>query len=123
QTYLEAEEERKYIEKIKKSREKGKFRAIADSTGDSDELPWSDRLRSAKSLMKHALLRSGSADSCALLFTALCRAMGIPARLVVSLQAVPWSSKSEKLNSSGLPLPEYLTDTSDADAEKPKKGK
>lgn len=122
QTYLEAEQERIFIEEVKKSREKGKYRATTDSTEDSDELPWSDRLRSVKSLMKHALLRSGSADTCALLFTALCRALGIPSRLVVSLQAVPWSSKSEKTSSLELPLPEYPIERPNSATEKPTKG-
>ncbi|KAF7980649.1 hypothetical protein HWV62_37466 [Athelia sp. TMB] len=49
-------------------------------------------IRSEKSLMKHALMRSGSRDVSAQLFTALCRALGIPARLVVSLQSVPWQA-------------------------------
>ncbi|CAK5283922.1 unnamed protein product [Mycena citricolor] len=43
-----------------------------------------------KSLMKHALMGKGSRDVSAQLFTALCRALSIPARLVVSLQSVPW---------------------------------
>ncbi|KAJ7701422.1 hypothetical protein B0H17DRAFT_1157700 [Mycena rosella] len=49
-------------------------------------------IRSSKSLMKHALMQKGSRDTSAQLFTALCRALGIPARLVVSLQSVPWKS-------------------------------
>jgi hypothetical protein len=49
-------------------------------------------VRSAKSLMKHALVRSGSRDVSSQLFTALCRALGVPARLVVSLQSVPWQT-------------------------------
>jgi xeroderma pigmentosum group C-complementing protein len=112
QTYLEAEQERKAVEKIRKSREKGKFRATAGDTEDFDDLSWSDKLRSVKSLMKHALLQSGSADTCSLLFTALCRALGIPARLIVSLQAVPWSSKSEKFNNLDPITPEDSTEAS-----------
>lgn len=49
-------------------------------------------VRTEKSLMKHALMRAGSRDLSAQLFTALCRALGIPARLVVSLQSVPWQA-------------------------------
>lgn len=49
-------------------------------------------VRSTESLMKHALMRRGSRDTSAQLFTALCRALDIPARLVVSLQSVPWKS-------------------------------
>ncbi|KAF9525479.1 hypothetical protein CPB83DRAFT_859313 [Crepidotus variabilis] len=47
-------------------------------------------IRSAKSLMKHALMQRGSRDISAQLFTTLCRALGIPSRLVVSIQSVPW---------------------------------
>ena len=49
-------------------------------------------IRSPKSLMKHALQRRGSRDVSSQLFTALCRALDIPARLVVSLQSVPWQA-------------------------------
>jgi xeroderma pigmentosum group C-complementing protein len=49
-------------------------------------------LHTSKSLMKHALMRGGSRDVSAQLFTSLCRALGIPARLVVSLQSVPWQA-------------------------------
>lgn len=51
-----------------------------------------ERIRSVESLMKHVLMRRGSRDTSAQLFTALCRALDIPARLVVSLQSVPWKS-------------------------------
>ena len=61
--------------------------ALLDALEDSDD---SQPIRSPKSLMKHALARGGSRDVSAQLFTALCRALGIPARLVVSLQSVPW---------------------------------
>ncbi|KAL5524625.1 hypothetical protein ACEPAF_9765 [Sanghuangporus sanghuang] len=49
-------------------------------------------IRSPKSLMKHALKRRGSRDVSSQLFTALCRALDIPARLVVSIQSVPWQA-------------------------------
>lgn len=78
---------------------KGKGKAI--ELAEDDEDPWSDRLRSPKSLMKHALLREGSAETSSMLFTSLCRALDIPSRLVVSLQPCPWSSKS----SAGKPDP------------------
>lgn len=65
---------------------KGKAEVIDE---DEDEV---EVIRSEKSLMKHALLRRGSRDTSAQLFTALCRALGIPARLVVSLQSVPWQA-------------------------------
>ncbi|TFK33041.1 hypothetical protein BDQ12DRAFT_716098 [Crucibulum laeve] len=55
-----------------------------------------EQIRSEKSLMKHALMRSGSRDTSAQLFTALCRALAIPSRLVVSLQSMPWQSSIGK---------------------------
>ncbi|KAF9485754.1 Rad4-domain-containing protein [Pholiota conissans] len=60
-----------------------------------------ETIRSEKSIMKHALMASGSRDTSAQLFTALCRALGIPARLVVSIQSVPWQA------SVGKPKPKY----------------
>jgi len=60
-----------------------------------------ERVRGPKSLMKHALNRSGSRDVSAQLFTSACRALGLPARLVVSLQSVPWQP------SVGKPKPNY----------------
>lgn len=65
---------------------------------DDDE---GETIRSSKSLMKHALMQSGSRDVSAQLFTALCRALGIPTRLVVSLQSVPWQT------GVGKPKPKY----------------
>jgi xeroderma pigmentosum group C-complementing protein len=59
---------------------------------DDEESDNGERIRSPNSLMKHALMQSGSRDTSAQLFTALCRALEIPARLVVSLQSIPWQS-------------------------------
>ncbi|WVQ73331.1 hypothetical protein IAR50_002899 [Cryptococcus sp. DSM 104548] len=53
-----------------------------------------ERLRSINSLMKKALQQEGSRDVSAQLFVSLARAAGLGARLVTSLQAVPW--KAEK---------------------------
>ncbi|KAJ6582797.1 hypothetical protein B0H10DRAFT_1890357 [Mycena sp. CBHHK59/15] len=64
---------------------------LQDVLDDEGEL-----VRSPKSLMKHALMQQGSRDTSAQLFTALCRGLGIPARLVVSLQSVPWQSSVGK---------------------------
>ncbi|KIP08959.1 hypothetical protein PHLGIDRAFT_68410, partial [Phlebiopsis gigantea 11061_1 CR5-6] len=69
---------------------KGKGRAGDEDSGEEDAE--GEVVRSVKSLMKHALSRRGSRDTSAQLFTALCRALGIPARLVVSLQSVPWQA-------------------------------
>lgn len=80
--------------------------ALLDTLDDEGE-----RIRSPKSLMKHALMRSGSRDTSAQLFTALCRGLGIPARLIVSLQSVPWQA------GIGKPKPKYEKKT------KGKKGK
>ena len=72
-----------------------------------DALEWDEEelggevIRSEKSLMKHALMQCGSRDTAAQLFTALCRALDIPARLVVSLQSVPWQA------GVGKPKPKY----------------
>ena len=56
-------------------------------------------IRNSKSLMKHVLNRRGSKDISAQLFTALCRALKIPTRLVVSLQSVPWNASAGKSKS------------------------
>jgi xeroderma pigmentosum group C-complementing protein len=74
---------------------KGKGKALPEDIDPLEDLLEDDEIeivRSAKSLMKHALMRSGSRDVSSQLFTALCRALGIPARLVVSLQSVPWQT-------------------------------
>ncbi|KZT18608.1 Rad4-domain-containing protein, partial [Neolentinus lepideus HHB14362 ss-1] len=55
----------------------------------------------SKSLQKHLLMRRGSRDVSALLFTALCRALGVPARLVVSLQSVGWWGEKPKAKKKG----------------------
>ncbi|EJC98123.1 Rad4-domain-containing protein [Fomitiporia mediterranea MF3/22] len=80
---------------------------LLDSRGSDEPLQLSDLeddesevVRSSKSLMKHALKCRGSRDVSSQLFTALCRALGIPARLVVSLQSVPWQAGTGKLKST-----------------------
>jgi xeroderma pigmentosum group C-complementing protein len=67
-----------------------------DDLLDALESEEGEVIRTPKSLMKHALMQSGSRDVSAQLFTALCRALGIPARLVVSLQSVPWQASIGK---------------------------
>ena len=74
---------------------KGKGKALPEDVDPLEDLFEDDEIeivRSGKSLMKHALMRSGSRDVSSQLFTTLCRALGIPARLVVSLQSVPWQT-------------------------------
>lgn len=85
-TFEDVQEE--LARKAKKTDRKGKGRA----RDDEDDEDLGEVIRSEKSLMKHALMRKGSRDTSAQLFTALCRALGIPARLVVSLQSVPWQA-------------------------------
>ncbi|QRW00503.1 DNA repair protein RHP42 [Ceratobasidium sp. AG-Ba] len=78
---------------------KGKARAVSNSSSDEsdseedEESEWyaPEVLRSTNSIAKHALQRSGSRDMAALVFVAMVRAMGIPARLVGSLQCVSWN--------------------------------
>lgn len=69
----------------------GKGKAKATTPDDSEDDTYEeDRIRSAKSLMKHALMMEGSRDTSAQLFTALCRGLGLAVRLVVSIQSVLW---------------------------------
>ena len=71
---------------------------IESHASDSDSMELnsdnSECIRGVNSLMKHALMQSGCRDASSQLFTALCRALDIPARLVVSLQSVPWKSET-----------------------------
>lgn len=71
---------------------KGKAKQISRPDDSDDEEDGGEIIRSSKSLMKHALMMRGSKDTSAQLFCALCRALGIPTRLVVSLQCVPWKT-------------------------------
>ncbi|EIN13025.1 Rad4-domain-containing protein [Punctularia strigosozonata HHB-11173 SS5] len=89
-TFDEVRAESARLEREKRKKAKGKGKARAQSSDEDEEE--AELIRSAKSLMKHALMREGSRDVSAQLFTALCRALGIPARLVVSLQSVPWQA-------------------------------
>ncbi|KAI0032580.1 hypothetical protein K488DRAFT_49600 [Vararia minispora EC-137] len=90
------------VEPLKSSKAKGKQKVSAprpdwlDFLSDDEDV---EVIRSEKSLMKHVLQRSGSRDVSAQLFTALCRALGIPARLVASLQSVPWQTNIGKAKS------------------------
>lgn len=83
--------------------------ALQDILDDNGE-----PIRSSKSLMKHALMRCGSRDASSQLFTALCRALGIPTRLVVSLQSVPWQA------GVGKPKPKYTRKAKGKGKEKEK---
>lgn len=74
---------------------KGKEKAVADE--DRMELlgigAGGERLRSVNSMMKKALQQEGSRDVSAQLFVSLARACGLGARLVASLQPVPWRAE------------------------------
>ena len=75
-------------------------------------------VRSVQSLMKRSVTFKGTRDMSAQLFTATCRALGIPARLVCSLQPVSWRTTTAK-------APKSAADEDDEDetAAKPKKRK
>jgi xeroderma pigmentosum group C-complementing protein len=89
---LKIKEEEHARREAKARRRKGKGKQKAEDEESDEDDGDGEVLHSAKSLMKHALMQQGSRDICAQLFTALCRALGIPARLVVSLQSVPWQT-------------------------------
>ena len=97
-TFEQVQEELKRDEEKKKRDRKGKGRARDVEEDDDRDL--GEVIRSVKSLMKHALMRKGSRDTSAQLFTALCRSLGIPARSVVSLQSVPWQANVGKPKTS-----------------------
>ncbi|ODN81917.1 hypothetical protein L202_02261 [Cryptococcus amylolentus CBS 6039] len=77
-----------------KSGKKGKAREENPVLETLEQECGGERLRSINSLMKKALQQEGSRDVSAQLFVSLARAAGLGARLVTSLQAVPW--KAEK---------------------------
>lgn len=64
-----------------------------------------ESIQGPKSLMRRVVEKRGSKDISAQLFTALCRALGIPARLVFSLQGVDWKPEKgggkKKLDAEG----------------------
>lgn len=81
---------------------KGKQRASDDAGEDPAHEAFitalgqgGERIRTVKSLMKKALQGAGGRDTSAQLFVALCRSMGLGARLVVSLQPVQWKSEKQ----------------------------
>ncbi|KAI5479522.1 hypothetical protein MNV49_003464 [Pseudohyphozyma bogoriensis] len=61
---------------------------FADPSRDGGEF-----VRSEKSLMRRAQAKRGSRDMSAQLFTALCRSLDIPARLIFSVQGVDWKAQ------------------------------
>uniref|UniRef100_V5EFH2 Uncharacterized protein n=2 Tax=Kalmanozyma brasiliensis (strain GHG001) TaxID=1365824 RepID=V5EFH2_KALBG len=66
-------------------------------------LPAAEDIASPAGLKKRAEERSGSRETSAQLFCALCRSIGIPARLVVSPQPLSWSVGASKLANTAQP--------------------
>ncbi|KAF7364833.1 hypothetical protein MVEN_00353500 [Mycena venus] len=83
------------MDQLEEGTESWDVELLQEVLGDKGEL-----IKGPKSLMKHALMQKGCRDTSAQLFTALCRGLGIPTRLVVSLQSVPWHSDKPKNNSN-----------------------
>lgn len=81
------------------SKGKGKAKAKDDDDAQDDFVAalgeGGERIRTVKSLMKKALQGTGGRDTSAQLFVSLCRALGLGARLVVSLQPVQWKSDKQ----------------------------
>ncbi|ORX37184.1 hypothetical protein BD324DRAFT_579270 [Kockovaella imperatae] len=74
------------------------FGSRGDSLDELEKLSTNsggERLRSPNSLMKKVLQQEGSRDVMAQLFVALARACGLGARLVTSLQAIPWRAEKQ----------------------------
>jgi xeroderma pigmentosum group C-complementing protein len=92
QTYEAAHALLPHISQVAANDPKGKGKARRRESGEGEDIQFesSEMIRSVNSLMKHALMMRGSPDMSAQLFTALCRSLGLPARLVVSIQAVLW---------------------------------
>ncbi|TIA90880.1 hypothetical protein E3P81_02336 [Wallemia ichthyophaga] len=90
--------------------ELNKKRKAKGTVDDNDQY---EVIRSEKSLQKRALQMKGSRDMSAQLFTALCRALNVPARLVTSLQAVPYRLQSQPTNTV------VSLDSDDSDTQPP----
>lgn len=63
--------------------------------------PPPEPIRSPADLIASAEARAGSRETSAQLFCALCRSLGIPARLVISPQVAPWSISAAKVAQPG----------------------
>lgn len=57
--------------------------------------PGGERIRTVNSFMKKVLQARGGRDTSAQLFVALCRSLGLGARLVVSLQPIQWKADKQ----------------------------
>ncbi|SGY84410.1 BQ5605_C009g05695 [Microbotryum silenes-dioicae] len=78
---------------FKKKKKKPAPKELARKWGAASEKTW-EIVNGPHSLAKYALLRRGSRDVSAQLFTCLCRALDIPSRLIFSLQPVDWRAPS-----------------------------
>ncbi|SCV74639.1 BQ2448_7668 [Microbotryum intermedium] len=76
-----------------KKKRKPAPKELAKRWGPASEKTW-EIVNGPHSLAKYALLRRGSRDVSAQLFTCLCRALDIPSRLIFSLQPVDWHGPS-----------------------------
>ncbi|KIY62810.1 Rad4-domain-containing protein, partial [Cylindrobasidium torrendii FP15055 ss-10] len=74
-------------------------------------------IRAPKSLMKHALMQSGCRDTGAQLFTALCRALDLPTRLIASIQSVPWKVNVDKPKAPSKPKKKTDSDVDSVQSE------
>ncbi|KAJ9474324.1 DNA repair protein RAD4 [Pseudozyma hubeiensis] len=66
-------------------------------------LPPAEHITSPAGLRERAEERAGSRETSAQLFCALCRSIGIPARLVISPQPLSWSVGASKLANTAQP--------------------
>ncbi|KAJ7274130.1 hypothetical protein C8J57DRAFT_1506245 [Mycena rebaudengoi] len=86
-------------------------------------------VRSEKSLMKHALMQSGSRDVSAQLFTALCRGLGVPARLVGKARAEDppedgmGNAKAKDMKGKGKAKADFVGDGQRLDGQPSEKAK
>lgn len=86
----------RFIKQAKDRKGKGKAKEMEEVDPMMESLAEAfggERLRSVNSMMKKVLQQEGSRDVSAQLFVALARACGLGARLVVSIQAVPWRAE------------------------------
>ena len=83
--------------------------------------PGGERIRTVNSFMKKVLQARGGRDTSAQLFVALCRSLGLGARLVVSLQPVQWKADKQLVpKPSGSRKSTTAPEENSASAKQPK---
>jgi hypothetical protein len=82
--------------------------------------PGGEQIRTVKSMMKKALQAKGGRDTSSQLFVALCRSLGLGARLVVSLQAVQWKADKQPTTKGSGKSKASKTDDAEAAVSTPK---